>query len=68
VPAGRFVGTFHIHTYYVYLHADGRGSAQWPIDVRCGTGLGEGRLPQRATHSRSFVYRTWGACCGLNEH
>jgi hypothetical protein len=45
VPAGRFVGTFHIHTYYVYLHADGRGSARWPIDVRCGTGPGEGPPP-----------------------
>jgi hypothetical protein len=45
VPAGRFVGTFHIHTYYVYLHADGRGSAQWPIHVGCGTGPGEGPPP-----------------------
>jgi hypothetical protein len=45
VLAGRFAGAWHVHTYYVYLRSDGRGSAKWPIHTYCGTGPGEGPSP-----------------------
>ena len=37
VAAGQFVGTWHVHTFYVYIRTDGQGSAMWPIHVDCGS-------------------------------
>lgn len=37
VPAGRFAGTWHVHTTYVYIRTDGQGAAMWPIHVDCGS-------------------------------
>jgi hypothetical protein len=35
-----------VPTFYLCIHPDGRGSAEWPIHVRCGTGVGEGPPPR----------------------
>jgi hypothetical protein len=35
--AGRFAGTWHVHSYYVHIRTDGQGSAMWPIHVECGS-------------------------------
>jgi hypothetical protein len=45
VAAGAFTGTWHVHTFSITINADGRGTAQWPIDLRCGTGVGMGPPP-----------------------
>jgi hypothetical protein len=45
VRAGHFAGTWHVHTSYVFIHTNGRGSVKWPIDVRCGSGVGESSPP-----------------------
>ena len=37
VATGQFVGTWHVHTFYVYIRTDGQGSATWPIHVDCGS-------------------------------
>jgi len=37
VTAGQFAGTWHVHTYYVYIRSNGQGSAIWPIHVDCGS-------------------------------
>ena len=37
VAAGQFAGTWHVHTFYVYIRSDGQGSAKWPIHVDCGS-------------------------------
>lgn len=36
VAAKGFAGTWHVHTYYVYIQSNGQGSAMWPIHVDCG--------------------------------
>lgn len=43
--AGPFAGTWHVHTYYLRMNADGIGKASWPIHVGCGTGPAEGPPP-----------------------
>ncbi len=37
VVAGLFGGTWHVHTFYVYIRDNGQGSAKWPTHVDCGS-------------------------------
>ena len=48
VAAGRFAGTWHVHTWYVMIGADGHGSAKWPIGTPRGISDG-GRARIRLT-------------------
>ena len=45
VSASAFQGTWHLHTDYLVIHANGTGTATWPIHVFCGTGVGMGGSP-----------------------
>lgn len=37
VAAQAFAGTWHVHTYYLVIKADGNGSANWPTHIPCGS-------------------------------
>ena len=45
VVAGPMAGTWHVHTYYLNVTADGHGAFTWPIHTTCGTGVDQGAPP-----------------------
>jgi hypothetical protein len=53
LPAGRFAGSWHVHTQYVVIRPDGTGTATWPIHAWCGTGSAAASGPCDQIISRS---------------